>query len=438
MICQGCGHDYPGTQARCTQCGRTNNRRTKTDSDSRLIEFPRQTRSEPGKSAPQLPAWRAELSEKVKEIRAKKQAAASPSDPLAYPDRSVEGRQSGLAGTPQERDQTPNPTVEAALARVRRASLGVSYDSKGVAPQRSGGRLKPPVTREVMREVARDRAATAAALDPIVEPLRVQTPALPELARTVEPHRTTVRPASRETKSSDVSTAPTVARPRQTLAIGAGQIGVNAAPAPASIVAEPSISKTAGSSGSPRYATAVVATKALAADFDIDDEQGGPIDEIEPLDYLEAEVRKVDEKLLKQEALDRAPHFCRVVSGAIDALTVLISAVPFVGLILFSGGKLSATHTQIAAGAVVLLIALFYLALTQSLTGKTFGMMVTNTRVVEGGTHSSPSLSRVLIRSVCYLISIAPAAAGLLWMFLDRKGRAWHDLLSGTVVIRDF
>ncbi|MGH9764627.1 MAG: RDD family protein, partial [Blastocatellia bacterium] len=432
----------------CTQCGRTNNQRTKTDSDSRLIEFPRQTRSEPGKSAPQLPAWRAELSEKVKEIRAKKQAAASPSDPLAYPGQSVEGRQSGFAGTSQERDQTPNPTVEAALARVRRASVGVSYDSKGVAPQRGGGGgLKPPVMREVMREVRRevmrDRAATATALDPIVEPLRVQTPALPELARTVEPHRTTVRPPSRETKSSDISTAPTAPRARQTPAIGAGQIGVNAAPAPASIVAEPSISKTAGSktagsSGSPRYATAVVATKAIAADFDLDDEQGGPIDEIEPLDYLEAEVRKVDEKLLKQEALDRAPHFCRVVSGAIDALTVLISAVPFVGLILFSGGRLSATHTQIAAGAVVLLIALFYLALTQSLIGKTFGMMVTNTRVVEGGTHSSPSLSRVLIRSVCYLISIAPAAAGLLWMFLDGKGRAWHDLLSGTVVIRDF
>src|SRR5215471_11126255 len=74
MKCLGCGHDYPSTLTRCTKCGRQNPRRTRASADSRLIEFPRQPRPsvENTQTESALPAWRLELSEKVRQVKARR------------------------------------------------------------------------------------------------------------------------------------------------------------------------------------------------------------------------------------------------------------------------------------------------------------------------------------------------------------------------------
>jgi uncharacterized RDD family membrane protein YckC len=39
---------------------------------------------------------------------------------------------------------------------------------------------------------------------------------------------------------------------------------------------------------------------------------------------------------------------------------------------------------------------------------------------------------------LCYPIAVAPVGIGILWAAFDRRHRGWQDLISGTVVIRDF
>src|SRR5512134_2874331 len=82
MKCHGCGHEFPNTSARCPRCHRSTSRRGRTSTDSRLLEFPRRTRSAPPAeaSAPPLPAWRVELNEKVRAIRANRVASAAASE----------------------------------------------------------------------------------------------------------------------------------------------------------------------------------------------------------------------------------------------------------------------------------------------------------------------------------------------------------------------
>src|SRR5688572_29104756 len=82
MKCLGCGHEFPSTSARCPRCHRSSSRRGRTATDSRLLEFPKRARMAPPSEAkaPSLPAWRLELNEKVRAIRAKRSATDFPTE----------------------------------------------------------------------------------------------------------------------------------------------------------------------------------------------------------------------------------------------------------------------------------------------------------------------------------------------------------------------
>ena len=163
------------------------------------------------------------------------------------------------------------------------------------------------------------------------------------------------------------------------------------------------------------------------------------IDDIGPLDYLEAEVRKVDRELARNHStVESAPITCRLVSGVVDLLAIAVSGLPFMLMVVLMKGSFSAPSTQLASGVIVGLVALFYLALTESLCGKTFGMMFTSTRVVAAGTNAPPATAQVLLRAIGHLLALAPAGLGLIWIVIDREGRAWQDLISQTMVVRDF
>src|SRR4030095_1462988 len=99
------------------------------------------------------------------------------------------------------------------------------------------------------------------------------------------------------------------------------------------------------------------------------------LDELEPLDYLEAEIRKVDKALgsefLRNERPSVLPH---AVIGVVDLLAISASCSLFLAIIRIADGSFATSQTRFAAAGIVLVISFFYLALTQSLCGRTFGM----------------------------------------------------------------
>jgi uncharacterized RDD family membrane protein YckC len=166
---------------------------------------------------------------------------------------------------------------------------------------------------------------------------------------------------------------------------------------------------------------------------------GSPIDDIEPRDYLTAEIKKVDRELSEQFAHNESPGlFAHVVLNVVDFLAISLSCAPFLALIEIYNGNLFDRATQIAAAAIIVVVTLFYLGLTQTVCGKTFGMMLTNTRIVDALTFETPSPQRALVRSAAYFLATLPALIGMLWLLLNRKRRGWHDYLSGTMIARDF
>jgi uncharacterized RDD family membrane protein YckC len=161
------------------------------------------------------------------------------------------------------------------------------------------------------------------------------------------------------------------------------------------------------------------------------------LDEMEPLDYLSAEINKVAAG--DQFAHDESPSlFTHVVIGLTDLLTIALGCAPFLALIEIFNGNYADGRTLAAIVVVVLIVSSFYLAVTQSLCGKTFGMMLTNTRLVTAQDFEPITPGRAMLRTVGYFIAFAPAMIGLIWPALNRKRRAWQDYIAGTLVARDF
>lgn len=295
--------------------------------------------------------------------------------------------QQGSSATPARRSSTN--IVEAALTRVKRASENAS---RAALPK-----IEPARSAQSATQVSLivDRQATARALNPApeIEPIADFTPApRPEVVQAP-----IVKPVSVETSFRE---KPAV---------------------------EPTV--VAGSTG-PQTAI-------------IDDvNEPTPIvvlDEIDALDYLEAEVRKVDKALGAEFLRNESPSiFTHAVIGVVDLFAIGLSCSLFLAIIRIADGSFSTTQTRLASAGIVLVMSFFYLALTQCLCGRTFGMMLTNTRVVDALAFGAPSPTQSLLRTAGYFVAVAPAMVGIFWAAFNRQRRGWQDFLSGTVVVRDF
>lgn len=432
MKCHGCGHEFVKTLTRCPRCHRSTSnsttnsttistiRRGRASTDSRLLEFPRKNRyATPAEAPASVPAWRAELTEKVRAIRSRRsgdtQAGAAveqlhsfdadqqigvavqqqPEPAISY-SANITTRKATPRTPPIEQAEIATPSarrtssniVEAALIRVKRASENASRAAlPKIEPRTMSGSTQVGF--------AIDRGATAIALEPE-----------PEVESKPEP-APSPRPELVQTQINPTPRIDPVLPERPGIATA-----VAAIPEP-----EPE----------PEQLSADVETVTLI------------LDELEPVDYLEREIRKVDQAYGAAFLRNESPSvFTHVVIFAVDLLAVAASCLPFMAIIRIADGNFASPQTRMTSYAIVVLISFFYLVLTQGLCGRTFGMMLTNTRIVDSQTFEAPSATRALVRAAAYFIAAAPAMLGIVWAAFDGRRRGWQDFISGTIVVRDF
>jgi uncharacterized RDD family membrane protein YckC len=444
MNCQGCGHNYPNTLTRCPRCKMLSNRRSQRGSESRLIEFPRKARlaEQPETNDASLPQWRQDLNEKVRAIQARRNNPAMAGANAARVEETAaavaphEGRNKGRpisetaaailqersarleAFSPDSLDVQPparnaNPIVEKALSRVRRASENAKREYlPKIEPS------KPPRPSYTV-----ENEATARALEPAAEIAHRESPASKPLPQPFLPAVETKAKPALEISALRTPSAKPVAvefnRKTQPLE-------PVAAVAPAPKIAEPA-------------SVAPIETYSTT-DLDLDDYSSAvTIDEIEPIDYLEAEIRKVDRALTAELHRDDRPSgITHLFTGAVDLGVIALSALPFLALIGLYNGDFGLPQTRYASYIIILMVAFFYLALTQSLCGRTFGMMMTNTRIIDAFTGEQVTAPRAILRTVGCFIAAAPAFIGLLWAFISPQRRGLQDYIAGTRVVSDF
>ncbi|MBA3334917.1 MAG: RDD family protein [Acidobacteria bacterium] len=134
----------------------------------------------------------------------------------------------------------------------------------------------------------------------------------------------------------------------------------------------------------------------------------------------------------------KAPFLLRC--GALLIDYILLISVPVVSLLIgrVSGvdpAKLLNSEIINAGWLIMILLALTNLVILPMFSGKSIGKFLTGLQIVNTD-GNLPSFTTILIRHLIgYPITILTAGLGFLLALFNRKGRALHDLVSGTIVI---
>jgi uncharacterized RDD family membrane protein YckC len=135
----------------------------------------------------------------------------------------------------------------------------------------------------------------------------------------------------------------------------------------------------------------------------------------------------------------RAPFFLRCGAMLID-YSLVIGVLAFATLIAraFGGGTRASGETTIDIGyfAALVVLVLDFLLLPV-LASATVGKWATGLRI-ERQSGERLGLGRALLRhTVGYLVSLLTLGLGFLLAIFDGEGRALHDRIAGTVVVRE-
>ncbi len=147
--------------------------------------------------------------------------------------------------------------------------------------------------------------------------------------------------------------------------------------------------------------------------------------------------------LMREEVVENGGFLARAMALVMDLLIIIVLqigclVIPVAALLQgdFAVQTLLASFF-IGVSLVVLspFLALLYFVLLHGSLGQTLGKMLMGVCVVsaDGG---KITVGVAFLRAIGFLISAVPFGLGLLWVLADRQGRAWHDYLAMTRVIR--
>ena len=134
----------------------------------------------------------------------------------------------------------------------------------------------------------------------------------------------------------------------------------------------------------------------------------------------------------------RAPFLLRCGAAIIDYLLIIL--IPVCGILISrflgnDGTRLVNSEINNFAWLLAILVGICNLILLPSVTGQSVGKIVTGLRVV-GSNGERANIRSILLRQIVgYLLTLATGGLGLFLSVFSKKGRALHDLISGTVVV---
>jgi uncharacterized RDD family membrane protein YckC len=148
-------------------------------------------------------------------------------------------------------------------------------------------------------------------------------------------------------------------------------------------------------------------------------------------------ARVAVERPLRRAPGERAPFSLRCGALLID-YTVVAAIVAFSTLLARMFSARSTADAAISAGLIVAaVVAALDLVLLPAFTGRTVGKWATGLRV-ERRDGARLGFGHAMLRhTLGYLASLVTLGLGFLLAALSRDGRALHDIIAGTVVVRE-
>lgn len=139
-----------------------------------------------------------------------------------------------------------------------------------------------------------------------------------------------------------------------------------------------------------------------------------------------------------EEIEDCAPFAMRFNAGVFDFLIGSFASLILLAPFILLGGDwftLAGLFAFLATNAIVMFV---YMTTAIGLFGKTFGMKMFSLEIIDIEENDYPTFHQAAVSSSVYLLSLALGGTGFLTVPFTSERRAVHDIVSGTVVVREY
>ena len=138
------------------------------------------------------------------------------------------------------------------------------------------------------------------------------------------------------------------------------------------------------------------------------------------------------------EIEDLAPFSMRVAAGLFDLIIGVFATFILLSPFIVSGGSWMSVSGGLAIAAAVAIVMFLYLTASIAFVGRTVGMRLFSLELVDIEENAYPTLHQAAVNSAVYLLSMALGGLGFLTVFFNEERRAAHDILSGTILVREY
>lgn len=137
------------------------------------------------------------------------------------------------------------------------------------------------------------------------------------------------------------------------------------------------------------------------------------------------------------DSLIYAGFWTRFFAGVIDSIVLMVALLPICFLIYGTEYWESEKMIQGPADFFINYIVPFFLVVILWVKcGGTPGKILLRLRVVDENTLKNLTIGKAVIRYIAYFLSTIPLLLGFFWMIWQPRKQCWHDILSGSIVIK--
>ncbi len=158
---------------------------------------------------------------------------------------------------------------------------------------------------------------------------------------------------------------------------------------------------------------------------------------------IEKNAQKKDAEIIETEEIseetdDCAPLAMRFNAGLFDLIIGSFLSMVLITPFAISGGSWFTFEGFFAFLATAAIVMFIYLTTTIGFYGRTFGMRLFSLEVVDIEGEEYPTMHQAAVSSAVYILSLLFCGIGFLTIFFNEENRAAHDLISKTIVVKEF
>lgn len=143
------------------------------------------------------------------------------------------------------------------------------------------------------------------------------------------------------------------------------------------------------------------------------------------------------EQDVEDEFDDLAPFSMRVGSGLFDLIIGVFATLIILSPFMMSGGAWASIAGVLAVIGALGIFMFLYLTASIAFWGKTFGMRLFSLELIDAEANAYPTVHQAAVNSAVYLLSMALGGLGFLTIPFSNERRAIHDIISGTLLVRE-